>query len=101
MDAVWPLAANIGVLGFANGVFAVSAIGAMMSLAGGGSGADTGLRMGGWGAGQGGAFGLGGLLGAIGGDMARRAPSDGPACYSTFGDRDRLVDGAAGGGGGI
>jgi len=91
----WPLAANIGVLGFANGVFAVSAIGAMMSLAGGGSGADTGLRMGVWGAAQGVAFGLGGLVGAIGVDMARRAQSDGPAFQTIFGIEAMLFMAAA------
>ncbi|GEN98956.1 bacteriochlorophyll synthase [Novosphingobium sediminis] len=80
----WPLAANIGVLGFANGVFAVSAIGAMMSLAGEGNKADTGLRMGVWGAAQGIAFGLGGLSGAIGVDLARHAESDGRAFQSIF-----------------
>lgn len=80
----WPLAANIGALGFANGVFAVSAIGAMMSLAGSGSGADTGVRMGVWGAAQGVAFGLGGLAGAVGVDLARHAESDGRAFQSIF-----------------
>ncbi|WP_421839001.1 BCD family MFS transporter [Novosphingobium sp.] len=80
----WPLAANIAALGFANGVFAVSAIGAMMSLAGSGSGADTGVRMGVWGAAQGIAFGLGGLAGAIGVDLARHAESDGGAFQTIF-----------------
>ncbi|OYU35915.1 BCD family MFS transporter [Novosphingobium sp. PASSN1] len=80
----WPLAANIGVLGFANGVFAVSAIGAMMSLAGGGNGSDTGVRMGVWGAAQAIAFGLGGLIGAIGVDLARHAESDGRAFQTIF-----------------
>ena len=84
----WPLAANIGVLGFANGVFAVSAIGAMMSLAGASSAAggraDTGLRMGVWGAAQAVAFGLGGLIGAVGVDLARRAESDGRAFQTIF-----------------
>jgi BCD family chlorophyll transporter-like MFS transporter len=80
----WPLAANIAALGFANGVFAVSAIGAMMSLAGSGSGADTGVRMGVWGAAQGIAFGLGGLAGAIGVDLARHAESDGRAFQTIF-----------------
>ena len=84
----WPLAANIGALGFANGVFAVSAIGAMMSLAGAGSEAggraDTGVRMGIWGAAQGVAFGLGGLAGAVGVDLARHAESDGRAFQTIF-----------------
>jgi BCD family chlorophyll transporter-like MFS transporter len=91
----WPLAANIAVLGFANGVFAVSAIGAMMSLAGSGSGADTGLRMGVWGAAQGIAFGLGGLAGAIGVDLARHAESDGRAFQSIFGIEAMLFMAAA------
>lgn len=80
----WPIAANIGVLGFANGVFAVSAIATMMSLAGAGSGADTGVRMGIWGAAQAIAFGLGGLIGAVGVDLARHATSDGRAFQTIF-----------------
>lgn len=80
----WPLAANIAALGFANGVFAVSAIGAMMSLAGGGTGGDTGVRMGVWGAAQAIAFGLGGLIGAIGVDLARHSGSDGRAFQTIF-----------------
>lgn len=91
----WPLTANIAVLGFANGVFAVSAIGAMMSLAGSGSGTDTGLRMGVWGAAQGIAFGLGGLAGAIGVDLARHAESDGRAFQSIFGIEAMLFMAAA------
>ncbi|MEI6642143.1 MAG: BCD family MFS transporter [Novosphingobium sp.] len=84
----WPLAGNIAALGFANGVFAVSAIGAMMSLAGAASAAggrpDTGVRMGVWGAAQGVAFGLGGLAGAVGVDLARHAESDGRAFQTIF-----------------
>jgi len=84
----WPLAGNIAALGFANGVFAVSAIGAMMSLAGAVSAAggrpDTGVRMGVWGAAQGVAFGLGGLAGAVGVDLARHAESDGRAFQAIF-----------------
>jgi BCD family chlorophyll transporter-like MFS transporter len=69
----WPLASNIAALGFANGLFAVSAIGMMMSLAGSGTGTQEGVRMGVWGAAQAIAFGLGGLTGALGVDLARRA----------------------------
>ena len=58
-------------LGFANGVFAVSAIGLMMGLAGGDGG--SGVRMGVWGAAQAVAFGGGGLVGAIGVDGVRWA----------------------------
>ncbi|MFM9935802.1 MAG: BCD family MFS transporter [Novosphingobium sp.] len=80
----WPLASNIAALGFANGVFAVSAIGTMMSLAGSGTDTKEGVRMGVWGAAQGIAFGFGGLLGAIGVDLARRATSDGHAFQTIF-----------------
>ena len=62
----WPLAANVFVLGFANGVFAVSAIGSMMGLAGAGRESREGVRMGVWGAAQAGAFAIGGFLGAVG-----------------------------------
>jgi len=81
----WPLAANVVVLGFCNGVFAVSAIGAMMALAGEGGGGREGMRMGVWGASQAIAFGLGGLSGAVGVDVARRMlASDGPAFAVVF-----------------
>jgi BCD family chlorophyll transporter-like MFS transporter len=67
----WPLIANVVLLGFANGIFAVAAIGAMMGLAGAGRTAGAGMRMGVWGAAQAIAFGLGGLLGAGTVDVAR------------------------------
>jgi BCD family chlorophyll transporter-like MFS transporter len=68
----WPLRANVALLGFSNGLFAVAAIGAMMGLAGKGERASEGVRMGVWGAAQAIAFGLGGLSGALGVDLARR-----------------------------
>ncbi|MEG3165489.1 BCD family MFS transporter [Sphingomonas sp. PB2P19] len=77
MGAGWPIAANVALLGFANGVFAVAAIGTMMALAGGGErggvggGGREGMRMGVWGAAQAIAFGLGGLIGAVGVDLGR------------------------------
>jgi BCD family chlorophyll transporter-like MFS transporter len=67
----WPLVANVFVLGFGNGVFAVAAIGSMMGLAGAGETTREGVRMGVWGASQAIAFGLGGLIGAVGVDIAR------------------------------
>jgi len=67
----WPLTANVALLGFCNGVFAVSAIGAMMALAGQGGERKEGIRMGVWGAAQAIAFGLGGLSGAVGVDAMR------------------------------
>ncbi|MBY0285424.1 MAG: BCD family MFS transporter [Sphingomonas sp.] len=83
--AGWPLAANIWALGFANGVFAVAAIGAMMSLAGAAGPQREGVRMGVWGAAQAIAFGLGGLTGAVGVDLARAVmKADGPAFTLVF-----------------
>lgn len=73
----WPLRANVMLLGFANGVFAVAAIGTMMALAGAGSSAERGpregVRMGVWGAAQAIAFGTGGLTGALAVDAIRAA----------------------------
>lgn len=81
----WPLSANVALLGFGNGVFAVSAIAAMMALAGAGDADREGVRMGVWGAAQAIAFGLGGLLGAVGVDAGRRVmQADGPAFALIF-----------------
>jgi BCD family chlorophyll transporter-like MFS transporter len=73
----WPLQPSVFFLGAANGAFAVSAIGAMMGLAGD-SAADgaeqesrAGLRMGLWGAAQAVAFALGGLAATVASDLAR------------------------------
>jgi BCD family chlorophyll transporter-like MFS transporter len=69
----WPLAPTVFVLGLANGVFAVSAIGSMMALAGGGANPRAGARMGIWGGAQAGAFAVGGFLGATGVEALRGA----------------------------
>ena len=58
-------------LGLFNGIFAVSAIGAMMALAGEGRAEREGTRMGLWGASQAMAAGAGGLFGAAAADAAR------------------------------
>lgn len=58
-------------LGLFNGIFAVSAIGAMMALAGEGRSEREGTRMGLWGASQAMAAGAGGLFGAAAADAAR------------------------------
>ena len=68
---IWPLRANVFALGFANGIFAVAAIGSMMALAGAAGPERTGMRMGLWGAAQAIAFGLGGLVGTASVDLAR------------------------------
>lgn len=81
----WPLRANVVLLGLSNGLFAVAAIGAMMGLAGKGRDTGVGIRMGVWGASQAIAFGLGGLSGAVGVDVARRlAGTDGAAFGAIF-----------------
>jgi BCD family chlorophyll transporter-like MFS transporter len=67
----WPLQPTVFLLGFANGVFAVSAIGSMMGLAGAGQGSREGVRMGVWGGAQAAAFACGGFLGASGVDLLR------------------------------
>jgi MFS transporter, BCD family, chlorophyll transporter len=85
VGAGWPIAANVAALGFANGVFAVSAIGAMMALAGAGGVGREGIRMGVWGAAQAIAFGTGGLVGAVAVDVMRRATgADAPAFTLVF-----------------
>jgi BCD family chlorophyll transporter-like MFS transporter len=81
----WPLAPTVFVLGFANGVFAVAAIGSMMDLAGRGGPGLEGIRMGLWGASQAIAFGLGGFFGASAVDMGRvLLGADGPAFELVF-----------------
>jgi BCD family chlorophyll transporter-like MFS transporter len=81
----WPLAPTVFVLGLANGVFAVSAIGSMMGLAGAGRGAREGARMGVWGAAQAGAFAIGGFLGAAGVQTLRAMLGQtGPAFVMVF-----------------
>jgi BCD family chlorophyll transporter-like MFS transporter len=66
----WPLPPIVFGLGFANGIFACSALGLMMSFAGGRRG-GPGIRMGLWGAAQAVAFAIGGFAGAAGLDVAR------------------------------
>ncbi|WP_226896053.1 BCD family MFS transporter [Polymorphobacter sp. PAMC 29334] len=68
----FPLRPTVFVLGLANGVFAVAAIGSMMGLAGGGGAGREGVRMGVWGAAQAIAFAVGGFVGAAGIDVGRR-----------------------------
>ncbi len=67
----WPLRPTVFALGVANGVYAIAAIGSMMSLVGAGRANREGVRMGLWGAAQAIAFGMGGLLGTLASDVAR------------------------------
>lgn len=70
-------------LGFFNGMFAVAAIGSMMSLAGEGRAHREGTRMGFWGAAQAIAAGFGGLTGAALVDIARTQPIPDAAAFGT------------------
>jgi len=78
----YPLSANVFALGFSNGMFAVAAIGSMMTLASAGNDAREGTRMGIWGAAQATAFGLGGLLGAAAIDIVRGLFGDIPLSFA-------------------
>ena len=81
----WPFRTTVFLLGAANGVFSIAAIGSMMRLAGEGGRAREGVRMGLWGAAQATAFGLGGLFGTVASDLARRfIEAPGPAYASVF-----------------
>jgi BCD family chlorophyll transporter-like MFS transporter len=66
----WPLPPIVFGLGFANGIFACSALGLMMSFATA-QGGGLGIRMGLWGAAQAVAFAIGGFAGAAGLDLMR------------------------------
>lgn len=92
----WPLKPTVFILGFANGVFAVSAIGSMMGLAGKGRSEREGTRMGIWGAAQAIAFGLGGFLGASGVDILRQMLAQvGDAYFVIFALEAAMFVGAA------
>ncbi len=77
----FPLRPTVFVLGLANGIFAVAAIGSMMGLAGGGGPGREGVRMGVWGAAQAIAFAVGGFAGAAGVDLGRRLIGSTPSAF--------------------
>lgn len=79
----WPLHLSVAALGFANGAFAVAAIGSMMALASSGRARREGTRMGLWGAAQAIAFGSGGFIGALGVDIVREATGAPLTAYVT------------------
>ena len=81
LPAYWPLQATVFVLGLSNGIFAVSAIGSMMALAGADVSGREGIQMGLWGAAQAIAFGLGGFAGTLGADVMRRLTGSAQAGY--------------------
>jgi BCD family chlorophyll transporter-like MFS transporter len=76
-----PLALNVFLLGVANGVFAVAAIGSMMHLVSEGHERRDGVRMGVWGAAQAVAFGLGGICGTVAVDVTRMATGSVATAY--------------------
>ena len=81
----WPIRSAVFVLGVANGIFSIAAIGSMMAMARSGHESREGVRMGLWGAAQALAFALGGLTGTLAVDLARWAfGSATPAYTSVF-----------------
>ena len=81
----WPIRSAVFVLGVANGIFSIAAIGSMMAMARSGHESREGVRMGLWGAAQALAFALGGLTGTLAVDLARWAfGSPTPAYTSVF-----------------
>ncbi|WP_041793616.1 BCD family MFS transporter [Pararhodospirillum photometricum] len=81
----WPFRAWVFFLGFATGIYAVAAIGSMMTFASQGQAGREGMRMGVWGAAQAVAMGLGGFLGTAAVDATRAlvgAPT--PAYQAVF-----------------
>jgi MFS transporter, BCD family, chlorophyll transporter len=83
MGPHWPLTPIVFALGFGNGVFAVAAIGSMMSLAGSGTANREGTRVGLWGAAQAIAFAVGGLAGTIAVDLGRWLIGSQAAAYAS------------------
>jgi MFS transporter, BCD family, chlorophyll transporter len=78
----WPLKEMVFALGIANGLFAVSAIAAMMQMVGQGTQKREGVRMGIWGAAQAVAFAMGGLVGTGLSDLARTLLEDAGLAYA-------------------
>lgn len=79
----WPFQQTVFLLGAANGAFSIAAIASMMQLATDGPARREGVRMGLWGAAQGIAFGLGGLIGTGACDLARSLFASPAAAYSS------------------
>jgi BCD family chlorophyll transporter-like MFS transporter len=78
-----PLPPIVFGLGFANGIFACSALGLMMSFASA-TGGGLGIRMGLWGAAQAIAFAIGGFAGAAGLDLMRHWMGTGITAFATI-----------------
>jgi MFS transporter, BCD family, chlorophyll transporter len=76
----WPLIPTVFALGFANGMFAVAAIGSMFSAAMGHK-SQEGVRMGLFGASQAIAFGAGGFVGTVLADVLRHFTQSNAVSY--------------------
>ncbi|WP_295435792.1 BCD family MFS transporter [uncultured Thiodictyon sp.] len=86
VGAGFPLRQAVFLLGAANGLFAVAAIGSMMGLVGEGREDREGVRMGLWGAAQAVAYAVGGFLGTAAIDLTRQLmDSPAPAYAAVFG----------------
>ena len=86
VGAGFPLRQAVFLLGAANGLFAVAAIGSMMGLVGEGREEREGVRMGLWGAAQAVAYAVGGFLGTAAIDLTRQLmDSPAPAYAAVFG----------------
>jgi BCD family chlorophyll transporter-like MFS transporter len=83
MGTAFPLKPVVFALGLANGVFAVAAIGSMMTLAGSGGAGREGVRLGLWGASQAIASACGGFLGTVAVDLTRLVLGSPVAAYGT------------------
>ena len=79
----WPIRSAVFVLGVANGIFSIAAIGSMMAMARSGHESREGVRMGLWGAAQALAFALGGLTGTLAVDLARWALGSATPAYTS------------------
>lgn len=79
--STWPIGPNVFLIGVANGIFAVAAIGAMMGLSREGAEAREGARMGLFGAAQAIAFGLGAFLGTAAADVMRALVASDATAY--------------------
>lgn len=82
MGPGWPLVPTVFALGFANGVFAVAAIGSMFSAAMGDRSRE-GIRMGLFGASQAIAFGAGGFTGTVLADALKFATQSNAIAYGS------------------
>jgi MFS transporter, BCD family, chlorophyll transporter len=82
IGTVWPIRSTVFLLGVANGVFSIAAIGSMMRLATQGRERREGTRMGLWGAAQALAFGAGGIVGTGASDLARWLLGNNGIAYS-------------------